>query len=545
MENQLISYAYEKFESGAYDKALEAFISVYQKGYEQGWILKNIYNCYMVGNEDKFRETYMLQGADAKIIYDDCLLDFIPYRDGEYFIFDKAKRVFLGIFSVPVLQKMKPNSIFDELEYSSAVLALDWDFREESDIFIKAKERKIYIVCKDAERCISFWKVPELQEYLENVTLFFDFTDLQEFFHKNTAIHLPMIIRGGTQESAILAKIREEEHQYRLTPEGRNIENVLLTIAIPTANRGNLLLKRLENLMSMPYDAEIEFVVSKNCSAAYEEEYKRASEILDARLHYYDHGKDLLGYQNFHHAIEMSCGKYVLLVSDEDDVILSSIEHYLKLLNSNPNISQVRVKGKMNYHDIIVRKQGNSGIEALNLMFLKQNYISGFIVRKKDFTEDEFLMDSEILADNIFYQYYPHECWSAVLSYRGDALEEPVEFISEGESVYGNNYFPAYATYEARLEQLKGMIDFLHFIMRKDIEAAKEGLLRIIGKIAYLLEMSREQKYDCDNYLEIIDHFKFICIHAIESFSFNVNQREELLCFLDYCGEHAIALHNL
>ena len=79
----LISYACEQFEKAAYDKALEAFILAYQKGYEKEWIFENIYNCYMIGNEEEFRKTYMHQAADAKISYDECLLDFIPYRDGE------------------------------------------------------------------------------------------------------------------------------------------------------------------------------------------------------------------------------------------------------------------------------------------------------------------------------------------------------------------------------------------------------------------------------------------------------------------------------
>lgn len=52
MEDQLLVYACEQFERGVYDKALEIFILVYDKGYEQEWILENIYNCYMAGNED-------------------------------------------------------------------------------------------------------------------------------------------------------------------------------------------------------------------------------------------------------------------------------------------------------------------------------------------------------------------------------------------------------------------------------------------------------------------------------------------------------------
>ena len=539
-ENKLISYACEQFErGGGYDKALEAFILAYQKGYQQSWILETIYNCYMSGNDNEFQNAYLNQAQNEKIAYNECLLDFIPYKDGEYFIFDKEKRAFLGVFSIPVLQGIKQDAIFDEMEYSAAALALDWDLREESDILTIAQQRKIYIVCKDAKRCMSFWKIPELKKYLKNIMVFFDFNEIQDYFHKNTAVHLPMIIRGGEKEGKILAKIREEEHRYRLTPEGRNTQNVLLTIAIPTANRGNLLLKRLENLLYMPYDAEIEIAVSKNCSQKYEEEYKQAGNIKDARLHYYDHGKDLIGHQNFHYVIKMSCGKYVMLVSDEDDVILGSIEHYLKILSSNPELSVVRVKSK-NYSQLVERRYAKKGIGAFELMFTAQNYISGLILRRKDFNKDDFLKDPETLTDNIFFLYYPHECWSAILSYRGDALRDPVPFISEGESAHGKNFFPGYAAYNARLEQLGGMIDFLRLVVKGDIEGAQIGLWKIMYKIGLLLKIARELEHNSDNYVESVNQYIWICMEAIESFPFNGIQKVQLLNLLNYYGRDAI-----
>lgn len=543
-EDTLLSYACEQFEKEAYDKALEAFILAYQKGYERKWILENIYNCYMIGNEKTFRETYMHQAVDAKIVYDECVLDFVPYSDGEYFIFDKEKRIFRGVFSISALQRTKADTVYEGMEYSAVALALDWDFRLESSILTKAQERKIYIVCRDAKRCMSFWKIPELKEYLDNITVFFDYNEFRDYFHKNTSVYLPGIICGSHETSKILEKIREEEHQYRLTPEGRNTENVLLTIAIPTANRGNLLLERLDNLLSMPYDAEIEIAVSKNCTEKYEEEYKQASMITDARLHYYDHAKDLQGYQSFHYAVEMSCGKYVLLVSDEDDVIIGALEHYLKVLENFPEMSIARVKSR-NYWDITNREYRKKGLEAFELMFLKQNHISGLMIRRKDFTEDLFLKyPEETLADNIFFQYYPHECWCAALCYRGDALNEPVALISEGKSVNKEGFFPDYASYKARLKQLEGMIDFLHLRMEKDIEGAKAGLVKIIGKIDYLLEMARRLGRDCDDYLNMINQFASICIQAVESFPFTSEQKVELLNFLNYCVVESISLDD-
>ncbi len=91
-----------------------------------------------------------------------------------------------------------------------------------------------------------------------------------------------------------ISEILSKEHEYRLTNVGRNRDNILLTIGIPTHNRGNLLLKRLEKLLKMNYDAEIEIVVCKNGNDLYQSEYAEAAKIDDARLSYYGTDEELI-----------------------------------------------------------------------------------------------------------------------------------------------------------------------------------------------------------------------------------------------------------
>lgn len=545
---KLLAYACEKFERQEYDQALEAFVLAYDKGYESQWILENIYNCYMSENEMEFRRTYEWQSAGQLVAYEDCILDFVPCREGVYYIFDKEERIFRGVFSIPELQNTKQDPAFEKMEFSAAALALDWDFREEMGILTAARERKIYIVCRDVGRCLSFWKIPELEKYLRNIKVFEGYKELQAYFHENTSVYLPTILHGSSEECRELERIREEEHEYRLTPQGRNTENVLLTIAIPTAHRGNLLLKRLENLLKMPYDAEIEIAVSKNCNDLYEEEYRQAGEIQDTRLRYYDHNRDLQGHQSFHYAVKMSCGKYVMLVSDEDDVIISALEHYLKLLDTNPKLSLVRARNVNYYSDISEREYGKKGLEAFNLMFLSQNYISGLIMNRKDFMEEDFPNSLRQFADNVFFQYYPHEWWCAMLCRRGDAVREPVTLINEGEPVrkeevksMGIELFPSYASYAARLEQVKGQVEFLLFFMKDNKKGAELGLMRVINKTCYLFEMVREMGHDVESYQDMVNQYIFICMEAIEKFDFEEESKVRLLKVLKECGIHAIA----
>ena len=179
-EENLLTYACEKFEKEEYEEALEAFILAYSK---------------------------------------DCTLDFIPYRNGEYYIYDKEKDAFLGLLSAYEIQTSKPDSIFENLEFSAIALALDWDIRSQADILAMSGQRKIYIICHDMKRYMSFWKVPELRICLKDITVFSDYEAFQTYFHENTSVYLPMILCGSEEERKCLERIREEEHQYRRLKE--------------------------------------------------------------------------------------------------------------------------------------------------------------------------------------------------------------------------------------------------------------------------------------------------------------------------------------
>lgn len=531
-EEKLIEYACEKFQEERYDEALEAFILAYSKGYEQDWILNNVYQCYVEGNEEEFQRAYESGAAADQVPYEECLLDFIPYREGEYYIFDKELRIFRGIFSVPELKGAEPNKMFEQLEFSGAALELDWNWNERRSVLAAAESRSLYMVAHDIKRCASFWKIPELEGYVKNVRLYSDCGKLQEFFHIHTSEYLPLLVFGTPAEQEELTAILNQEHAYRLTPEGRNTDRVILTIGIPTYNRGNLLLKRLENLLPMPYDAEIEIAISKNGMESYQEEYEKISRMSDARINYYDHGRTLNAEENWRYVVEMAHGKYVLLVSDEDDVILSSLEHYLKLLTEHPQANVIRARSTYQGAFLENRHYEKKGLAAFDRMFMCQNYLSGLIVRRHDFLEVNF-KQLEQFSENEFYKSYPHEWWCALLSQQGDYMEEPVYLINEGESSFDEEksptpqkwegslpYYATYATYEARMKQFAGIIEFLHWMMKDNQEGAAVGLYWAIKKTAILLRLARRYEYEKEHFPEWVDHFCQEAMHGIDGFDF-------------------------
>lgn len=560
-EAKLLDYAIDMFQKEKYAEALEAFVLCYTNGYEREWVIETIYSCYMAGNEQEFINTYV--NTDRKMSYEECLLDFIPYKEGEYYIFDKKLMCFRGIVSISEIENAFQDTALQQSEFSNVALDMNWNWNELKHVITAAKERKIYVVCKDMKRGISFFKIPELKEYAKNIVLFADWKEYQEYFHEHTSVYLPKIFCGTSENGDIFLDIFQQEHAYRLTPEGRNTENVLLTIAIPTYNRGKLVHKRLENLRKMIYDSEVEIVISRNGEEEYQNDYIGIESILDARIRYYDHEKSLRYTINWHYTVEMAHGKYVLFVSDEDDVILDAIEHYLTLLTSNPDVNLVRAKTMFQYKNIKNAVYGRKGLDAFKHEFLRQNYLSGLIVRKQDFIEAD-LLKYEQYQSNPFYSSYPHEWWCATLSLKGDFIQEPVPLIAENESMLeiesqkakkiGNEEeaggvvegtsLPLYATYEARLEQFQGMVEFLHIFMKKNMAGAEIGLSGIIHKISYLMEMAKDYGYALDDYENKVSEFLWKCMDAIDSFAFTEEQKRFLLMSTRQIGIEMLNEHR-
>lgn len=540
-EKQLLDYACLRFEEEKYDEALEAFVLAYSKGYEREWILENIYACYMAGNEPAFREAYEKQGFDSGVSYESCTLDFIPYKDGEYYIFDKKCAEFCGKFSMVELEHIEPLEALKYVEFSATAVEFDGNWGQYQELLAEAANRKIYAVCHDMQRGMSYWKIPELEKYLTNVRMFSDLDDMQRYFHEHTAVYLPKIVYG---ENPALSELFDKEHAYRLTPEGRNTDNVLLTIAIPTRNRGYLLHRRLENLMRMTYDAEIEIVVSKNGTQFYEEEYAQCAKIADARVRYYDHGKELKYYENWRSAIEMSYGKYVVLVSDEDDVCIEAMEHYLKLLrdSSKMNIMRVRGTGELVYYNEYVYEE--KGLAAFARSFLTNNYVSGYVVKREAFIKENF-SKLDVFADNIFYKYYAHEWWTAILCKTGDYMIDPVVLIQTGEPSRAvemdkgtaneawrqknGRILSQYATYQARLEQFLGQYEFLQWYCEGDQQWMMRGLERAIQKLCSLYSLARYHDYDVEHYEYWLGKYIASCVEVIDQIDMAEEQKGLLL----------------
>ena len=100
----------------------------------------------------------------------------------------------------------------------------------------------------------------------------------------------------------------------------------------------------------------------------------------------------------------------------------------------------------------------------------------------------------------------------------------------------GQQKLPSYSTYEARLKQFRGQIDFLHYFMQDDMQGVFAGLTLSICKVAYLLEMTREYHYKPEIYLTYVDQFIMDAMNAIEEFQLKQDSKVYLLKKLQSLG---------
>jgi glycosyltransferase involved in cell wall biosynthesis len=114
----------------------------------------------------------------------------------------------------------------------------------------------------------------------------------------------------------------------------------LVTIAIPTYNRaGSYLKQSLESALSQTY-ANIEIIVSDNCSTDNTETFVK--EYPDARVRYFRQKENIGVVKNTAFCLDQAKGDYFLLLQDDDLVDADFIETCIKNVCNNQSVGIIR-----------------------------------------------------------------------------------------------------------------------------------------------------------------------------------------------------------
>ena len=119
--------------------------------------------------------------------------------------------------------------------------------------------------------------------------------------------------------------------------------NVLLTIAIPTYNRAELLNKQLAWLAKSikGYESECEIIISDNCSEDNTQEIvKKWQSSLPATTFHINRNSENVGVmKNITYCIEATKSKYVWTISDDDIIADKTISYIINTLKKEPDLA--------------------------------------------------------------------------------------------------------------------------------------------------------------------------------------------------------------
>lgn len=110
----------------------------------------------------------------------------------------------------------------------------------------------------------------------------------------------------------------------------------ILSLIIPTRERARTLPFTLTTALEQ-VSTDFEVIVSDNASS--DDTRVVVERIFDKRLRYFNTGKRLSMCGNYEFALEKACGKYILIIGDDDAVIPGALDYLLSCLRAEPDLT--------------------------------------------------------------------------------------------------------------------------------------------------------------------------------------------------------------
>lgn len=555
-------YAFFLFNICEYELSILMFQTSYNLGFNKENTINFLYDSFILPNQSEFQtsyETNIIEYQNNIVFnslpsFNELPIDFMPIGENKYYIFDKLTNQFEGVIDFSDDGKLTFKKINLSDEISDIIIVDDWNISAIHDYIVSINDRLLYYVPSDWLKSLSFLKIPNIiSQYCNNVIWVESVDIMQNYFHTNTSVYLPRLYFSINNSSIrAVTQMVEEEHAYRLTPEGRNTSNIILTLGIPSFNRGHRALENILHLMKLPYDAEIELVLSNNCSIKNTEGYNEIEKLTDSRLTYFKFPDNPGQNSNFCQTIHIAKGKYVCLISDEDTINLTSIPHYLSILRKNPNISFAKGRGRMYYNE----NTGNiysKGRDAFLKSFLTTNYVTGLIYRTDLFHRlNVYSWISSQVFTNFAVRIYAHSCWSSLYTFFGDHLEDSTPLFIEGDSekdvrvanisnTEEPNEIAYYSTVEGRLSQHNGFIEILNqFTTYIDKSTYIEAYKTLCSKTFFLINLVKKQYIvNGENWESICSTISNFCVDGILKINFELS-KDEQNSLVNYINNHYI-----
>lgn len=542
------------FNVSLYEEAINMFKEAQYYGYSKDEIKNILWKAFVEPNLNEFKSIYnenikllLSNGCvQAYVDFNDLPIWLIPtMNENEYYLYDKIEGQIKNKFSFEFeYEKTFLVQIVDEFSDYLIVEEWNWDKIYQYINNVNRENKKCYLVVKDIGRFFSYFQAGLIKsEILQNLTIFDGLKNMKNYFMESNAYVPRNIIDPTDSSKKIIQAIIEEIHSYRIDKCNRRGDNVLLSVCIPSYNRGKRAYDNIMHTLQSHYDEEIEIVISNNGTKNESKQYYNLiSEIKDSRIKYFAFEENQGVAINICKVSELAKGKYILLLSDEDLINLKNLDKIMNMLkNPKENFSIIRAKGNGQAYNPYngISKQGEA---AMLTFMLTSNYLSGIIFNNdllNKYKAAEYVKNN---LDNTSIFYYPHMYFELLLCQYGDVRGTDIVLINEGkeevteverkEIGFNNKVeIPQYATLDGRLEQHKGFLQIIRAleICKKDYGLFRKMYIKLSIKTMTLILISIDVFYkntDAD-LAEIIDKTYEICVEYLDNIYQSLNIIQE------------------
>ena len=288
------------------------------------------------------------------------------------------------------------------------------------------------------------------------------------------------------------------------------MNNILLSICIPTYNRANRLENALKSAISNTFD-NIEVIVSDNNSQ------DNTSEIVekfkDKRIRYNKNETNIGANLNIIHTVEIAMGDYILFLSDEDLInengLLAILNTISKYKNATVIFGSIFDNPTNRYYfriekDEIVR----TSIKKIKYFLFEHAYFSGICIKRNVINLDKILLYQKENPDFT----YPHQHMVLQAMLKGDCGLISENIVIRGPDAGSNFYVQTkenikdlyYSPY-MRMRLMQHYINLIEINDKND--RFQKSAYKKIAKIAYRVKISDIFKSFSKKDIRIYDNY--------------------------------------
>ncbi len=280
---------------------------------------------------------------------------------------------------------------------------------------------------------------------------------------------------------------------------------MLLSICIPSYNRGHRALALVKELLSLPYGNDLEIICSNDGSDKNVEGYEQLRELKDDRFVYHEFAENQGFVGNVNQVIRMSRGEFCLLLSDEDKIVAPNLDYYLQVIKEFPELGMIKAKTST-FYNWLKNAYETAGEKALGAFYMNGNYMSGAIYNRKIITDAVVGQYEAKYRENEAYCYYPHMFYEAYALVNSDFFSGEIWLVDEGDAENDlvvaekgpDQHIAEYGTYEKRMVQMHGFAEQI-----RDMEGAAgikfQMFIMLCEKTSFLIKLNKE-KYEKNGY---------------------------------------------